>query len=431
MRRIHSDPLAVLFAAAALPNGIAVADETASAPLAAALDVARHLREKPPSPGSLDLYSGAPGRLFFFLEAWKAGADPENLAAARALADELVAGIDRAATARELGLYTGIAGVGAALLEAHRVTGDKAYADGVRRVVAALEKRAVKHHGDGARWNFTTDVISGTAGIGLFLLEAARALDLPAARDLAVRAGKSLLGSAEKSPAGLEWAMQPFAPYDMPNFSHGTAGIAYFLATLYGETNPRRAEFLDAAIAGANHLLAIANRDDGGLVVHHYTASGNTGGFLLGWCHGPPGTARLFERLSLVTGDPSWKTWMLRGARSVVDRGEKSKHLWDNSSLCCGTAGVGDFFLDLYRSTGDATWLDHARTLAKDILSRGRRDASGLAWAAPSRTAHPGEPADAIGLMQGSSGIGLFLLRLDAAEKKRELAVRLPDTPFR
>jgi lantibiotic modifying enzyme len=299
----------------------------------------------------------------------------------------------------------------------------------VRRVLASLEMRAVKHNGDGARWNFTTDVISGTAGIGLFLLEAARTQDDPAALALAARAGKSLLGAAKKSPGGLDWSMAPFAPYVMPNFSHGTAGIAYFLATLYGET--KRKEFLDAAVAGANHLLEIANKDEGVCVVYRYMAGDKVGGFLLGWCHGPPGTARLFERLALVTGDPSWRTWVLRGARSVVERGEKSKNLWDNSSLCCGTAGVGDFFLDLYRSTGDATWLEHARTLGKDIVSRGRRDASGLTWGAPSRTAHAGEKADTIGLMQGASGIGLFLLHLDAAEKKRELAVRLPDTPFR
>ena len=34
-----------------------------------------------------------------------------------------------------------------------------------------------------------------------------------------------------------------------PNFSHGTSGVSYFLATLYQETRQR--EFLDAALPRA------------------------------------------------------------------------------------------------------------------------------------------------------------------------------------
>ena len=40
----------------------------------------------------------------------------------------------------------------------------------------------------------------------------------------------------------------------------------------------------------------------------------------LGWCHGPPGTARLWYRLWQVTRDPRWLGWLARlkleGART-------------------------------------------------------------------------------------------------------------------
>jgi len=422
--------LAVLALSLTLAPSAARAADGALTPLDAGLGAAKFVAAQPRADRSYDLYSGTPGRLFVLLEAWKATGDERFLADARVVADDVLAGVDLAAGGREFGLYTGLAGMGAALLEAHRLTGDSKYADGVRKIVGVLEQRAVKHNGDGARWSFTTDVISGTAGVGLFLVETAKALDDSKALALAARAGKSLLGAAAEAPGGLDWKMQPMMPVVMPNFSHGTAGVAYFLATLFEAT--KKKEYLDAAIAGANHLLAVADQSGDGCIVFHYEASGKRGEPLLGWCHGPPGTSRLFERLARATGDAKWRDWTLRGARSLVERGEKAKALWDNSSLCCGTAGVGDFFLDLYRSTGDERWLVHARTLATDIVGRAHRGPEGaVSWGAPSRTANPDLRTDESSLMQGAAGIGLFLLRFDAAEKKRESAARLVDTPFR
>ena len=45
-----------------------------------------------------------------------------------------------------------------------------------------------------------------------------------------------LIALGKQEAGGLKWAMSPRFPRLMPNFSHGTAGIAYFLATLYSET---------------------------------------------------------------------------------------------------------------------------------------------------------------------------------------------------
>ena len=47
--------------------------------------------------------------------------------------------------------------------------------------------------GQGVEWNESTDIISGSAGIGLALLHFDRVLELPHAREAAVRAGARLL----------------------------------------------------------------------------------------------------------------------------------------------------------------------------------------------------------------------------------------------
>ncbi len=57
--------------------------------------------------------------------------------------------------------------------------------------------------------------------------------------------------------AGKTWPIATGGKRNMPNFSHGTAGVAYFLATLYEQT--REKEFLDAAVLGGRYLTSVAD----------------------------------------------------------------------------------------------------------------------------------------------------------------------------
>jgi lantibiotic modifying enzyme len=127
------------------------------------------------------------------------------------------------------GLYTGIAGSGLALLETYRAAGDERYRVGVLECVSLLEESATAV-GDGVEWSEVTDIISGSAGVGLFLLRVDQELGSETARELAVAAGHRLVEQAIATDTGLKWQMA--ASYDrlMPNFSHGTAGVAFFLA---------------------------------------------------------------------------------------------------------------------------------------------------------------------------------------------------------
>src|SRR5262249_39292683 len=155
--------------------------------------------------------------------------------------------------------------------EASKATRDDMYRRGVLDCMKLLRERAQKK-GAGVEWNDTTDIISGCAGTGLFLLYAARELSDSSAKELAVLAGRRLIELAHPEGGGLRWAMNPTFPRLMPNFSHGTAGVAYFLATLYAET--KRKEFLDAAVAGAKYLISIAKTDDDVCLIFHNQPDG-------------------------------------------------------------------------------------------------------------------------------------------------------------
>ena len=379
-----------------------------------------------------DLYSGSAGVVLFFVELHRATGDPAHLATATAGADELIASLDRQA---DSGLYTGLAGIGFVLSEVARHTSTAKYRaryrQAARRVVALLQQRAVER-GAGVEWNDTTDIISGSAGIGLFLLYAADALDAPEARTLAARAGRRLLERGRGDSGGRKWPMDGTSAQLLPNFSHGTAGVAYFLATLYQATKDRA--FLDGALAGAAYLKAIANTDgDVCLIFHHEPDDAGRRLYYLGWCHGPAGTARLWYRLWQATGDRAWLEWASKSARGIVASGVPDRPapgFWNNVGPCCGSAGVAEFFLAHHRATGDAASLAFARRVSAQILASATRDASGIRWPHAEHRSRPAEIVAQTGWMQGAAGIGAWFLHLDAFERGAAPPIRFPDSPF-
>lgn len=378
-----------------------------------------------PDETSLSLYGGSPGVVLFFLDLHRAGHEGA-LADARAGADHLLAELPGMTAP---GLYSGVAGVGFALGETWKATGDDRYRAGLQQAVTMLRTSAVES-ARGVQWNDVTDIIGGSAGTGLFLLYAGRLLNDSEAVALAARAGERLVDLGLAEHGGLKWFMTPEFPRLMPNFSHGTAGIAYFLAGLYQAT--RRQEFLDAALAGARYLLAVAETDGDVCLIFHNEPEGLDLHYL-SWCHGPAGTARLFYRLHQITGDAEWMTWMRRAARGIVQSGipeQQTPGFWNNVSICCGSAGVADFLVQMHRLTGDAEYVAFARRVVQQMLDKGTRDERGLRWVQAEHRRQPDLLVAQTGYMQGAAGMGTLLLRMDALEHPREGSIRLPDDPY-
>ncbi len=373
------------------------------------------------------LYSGTPGVVLFFLEAYYSTGDKAFLEDARSGADYLLAALE---AEKAPGLYVGISGIGFVLEEVFKATKDRRYREGVERCLEYLGNSALKK-GKGVEWSQTTDIISGTAGTGLFLVYAARELKDQSLLDLAVQAGKRLMELGQADGAGTKWAMDPDYPRLMPNFSHGTAGISYFLATLYRETQQKK--FLDAALSGARYLRSIAHKEDDVCLIFHHEPDGEDL-YYLGWCHGPTGTAQLFYRLYQATGDKEWMEWSERCARAILRSGipeQQTPGFWNNVGQCCGSAGVAELFLHLYRLTKKQEYIDFARRLTSDLLKRGTSDEAGLRWVQAEHRTRPDLLLAQTNLMQGAAGIGLWLLHLDYFEQGQKQRIVLPDCPFK
>ena len=299
-----------------------------------------------------------------------------------------------------------------------------------------VEKRAVS-------WNHTTDLISGAAGIGLFLLEA----DFRTwrAKGLAIEAGNGLLATAERVELddgnyGLRWKINPELERVLPNFSHGTAGICFFLVELHSicEIYSEEYEFAkpgfqydgrfgQAALAGARYLASLdAKHGALGHIPHHFPDGEQL--FYLGWCHGPPGTCQLANALPTVEGSEFWEDYSKTATDSLLRSAlhkNRTEGFWNNVGLCCGSAGAGSFLVDQSRRHDEPKYLDESRQIADDILARGKKGVTEqgfptICWPSSEHRVRPDFIQTQTGLMQGAAGIGLFLLQLEAEHRGDE-----------
>lgn len=384
---------------------------------------------------SSNLYSGSLGVILFFLEHHASTGDTRSLRLAEqagrqvrnSLDDEPAGKLDQMSK----GLYTGVAGLAYTFAELHRTTGLAADLEFAQTCLDCLSRTA-RPHGEGCDWGPVTDIISGTAGIGLTLLWFAEELGSKEALDLARRAGTRMLALADRGGSGdhYRWAMQKGYLRRMPNFSHGTAGVSYFLARLYQCTDEPR--FRAAARGGAAYLSSITT---GGLIYHNDQAKGL---HYLSWCHGPPGTARLFALLHAIDGEAGHREWIVSAAKALAGAGipnQRTAGFWNNHGQCCGTAGVADFMLrvaDLDGISGADALID---AMLEDLCraARVRRSAGRLtmSWTGAEHRVRPGQLSTQTGFTQGAAGIGLVFLHAIARRRGVARRIVLPDARWR
>ena len=264
-----------------------------------------------------------------------------------------------------------------------------------------------------------TDIIGGTAGIVLAAIWAGG----EHARTIAESGGECLLRAADTTESGLDWGMQPGAPSRMPNYSHGTAGVATALAVAGAALG--RQDFVEAARQGARHLLSVGVLDDGGFVIPHTIPPSRrvVDPVTYGWCHGPTGTSYVFAALAHAgvdeVGGVDVADLRRRCLDSILASGVPQRirpGFWDNDGRCCGTAGVGDALLDAFQDCHDAEraheLLAAARTMGDALVERAIRDRTGARWRFVEHRDDPPLLPPGTSWMQGAAGIAAYLLRL-------------------
>jgi len=272
---------------------------------------------------------------------------------------------------------------------------------------------------DGARIN---DLTLGTAGVLAGALWARRR-GVPGSAELAATAADVLLAEAEQLPTGLNWRFVPerflTEPVgQMPNLSHGLAGVAAVLGLAGADL--ARPELVDAARGGAEHLVTLADTSaDGFVVPRTIPPNPDMDEVTFTWCHGPTGTSLAFRALEYagvrdVAGDaPSaWQRRCLHSTRTSGLPERLHPGFWDNDGRCCGTAGVGDVFVDSWHRTGDQDDLEFALQLADTLVERAIVEEGHASWRfLEHRNDEPLLPPG-VGWMQGAAGIAAYLFHV-------------------
>ena len=385
--------------------------------------------------------SGVGGPILFYLALGNAtgerGYHEVAAAGARYLLDSLPTQLASADEMRSPGsLYGGLPSIALTLDQVFLTTEDSAYRQGAMATLERLHEVALPVE-DGIEWAPYNDLLFGSAGTGLFLIHAAEAWGHRQSLDLATQVGETLLARAVREAGGLTWSLRNDREIFLPNYSHGGAGIGYFLLRLYQATGDR--QFLGAAVLAAEYLERIARTDGGGFILPYSVPNGEFNySWDIGWAHGPAGAARFFFALWQETGNERWGEIVRQSVTALQNAGvpgtpspEFDQERFRND-LRFGQAGVAMLLLDLYQATGETEYLDYGREVVDSILARGTIDERGARWTMPQYGFMPdeGAPATFTGYFYGAAGYGLTLLRLDGAVRGERWNVVLPDNPF-
>ena len=249
---------------------------------------------------SYDLASGVAGKVLYFVALYRATGKVEYLQTAESGADYLIGVLQDPSSfeqnPRRASLYAGISGIGVALLHVHRHVTDLKYELAIKQIVDQLREWSVQD-GGGLRWSDEfNDLIYGDAGTTLFLSYVAEQTADVQALDLATRGGRFLLSQAQDAAAGSYWYFRRSKPFNLPNFSHGTAGVAYVLATT--GTIADDESLRSGAKDGFEYIRSISEIEDGLLLIPYgWGADTWAGLYEFGWAHGLSGTALFFARM--------------------------------------------------------------------------------------------------------------------------------------
>lgn len=283
------------------------------------------------------------------------------------------------------------------------------------------------------------DLTLGTAGVLLGAVWAHRH-GVVGAAELADRAATVLLAEAEDLPTGTNWRFVPrrfrvdsAEEQQMPNLSHGLAGIVTALALAGTELD--RPDLTEAARRGAEHLMTLGDRSGAGFTLPHVMPRGSFDGedVTYTWCQGPTGTSLAFlalDRAGLTdfAGEPPG-AWQRRCLNSVSASGLPARlrpGFWDNDGMCCGTAGVGDVVLDSWHLLGRDDDLERALLLADTLVDRAVVDGPHAYWRfIEHRNADPILPPG-VGWMQGAAGIAAYLFHASRVADQGAAAVAVP-----
>lgn len=245
-------------------------------------------------------------------------------------------------------------------------------------------------------------------------------------------AAEYLISKGVSHENGIEFdGFLPVSGETRPNFEFGSAGSGFLFLKLFEEFKEEK--YLDLAKSCANYVLSLKVPQEKGYLIPYTTGQGDFI-YYLSTCHGPAGTSRLFYELYKVTGDESYLsviTDWTDGLESIGAPEIQSKGFWNNVCLCCGNAGLVQFFVGMHQATRKDYWLTLARRAGNVLLGESEPgEHNNIYWFIAYTRVQPEIITKNLGYYNGLAGIAAVLLQLYLAETDKFQCIRLIDDPY-
>ncbi|RLF07931.1 MAG: hypothetical protein DRJ69_06675, partial [Thermoprotei archaeon] len=208
--------------------------------------------------------------------------------------------------------------------------------------------------------------------------------------DAVERAANWVISQAEPEAGGYKWACHDprCTSYYSTSYGNGATGIGLFLLSLYLETG--NDTYLEYAESAARWLISRAVPADGGYK-WPFTDCDRADWYLTPEINGASGVGLLFVKLHELTKNETYLEyaegavrWMI--AHAVYEHGGFYIPYNPDYQASFGNPGpkisaqVGDFLLNLYRATGNPTYIDYCKGLAQWLLAIAIQECGGYKW---------------------------------------------------
>ncbi|HWB86860.1 MAG TPA: lanthionine synthetase LanC family protein [Bryobacteraceae bacterium] len=288
-----------------------------------------------------DLYSGTSGVALFLAELFGVTREPAVRRTALGAMRHALARADSVSDSARLGLFSGWIGLALASVRVGMILEEPELAERARRRLQSCiaEKRGAHDF----------DLMSGRAGAIAGLAVLSTVLEDSFVLDFAVRLGDELLKSAERAEIGYSWQSRTVENHrNLTGFSHGASGAGYALLELFQLTGVSK--YRDAALRAFEYERHWFDSKVGNWPDFRKDPLSpqrkKRYDCLSYWCHGAPGIAlarlRAYEILNDETCLAEALTAMATTRAEMVSALENGT---GNFSLCHGLAGNSEAVL--------------------------------------------------------------------------------------